>query len=140
MIYEEEYGTQLAFIISYLVSNSIIGIGGKIRLPSLGGVCFPSPQMLNYAEDSLRCRNSRIRSEILNAEKRDFVPKDLNVLFVYDYMPNGSLDKHIFSDSVQLGWEKLHGFALGIAQGIEFLHTTSATCVNRLKYEAISEY
>ncbi|KAL4362606.1 hypothetical protein GQ457_04G006260 [Hibiscus cannabinus] len=51
---------------------------------------------------------------------------------VYDYMPNGSLDKHIFSHSVHLSWEKLHELALGIAQGIEFLHITCAACVGRL--------
>ncbi|GMI74906.1 hypothetical protein like AT1G66920 [Hibiscus trionum] len=51
---------------------------------------------------------------------------------VYDYMPNGSLDKYIFSNSRQLSWEKLHEFALGIAQGIEFLHVKCSACVGRL--------
>ncbi|XVF02200.1 hypothetical protein REPUB_Repub04eG0155600 [Reevesia pubescens] len=48
---------------------------------------------------------------------------------VYDYMPNGSLDKHIFSkggNAGQFRWEILHEIALGIAKGIEFLHSKFA--------------
>ncbi|XP_058102665.1 rust resistance kinase Lr10-like [Magnolia sinica] len=44
---------------------------------------------------------------------------------IYDFMPNGSLDKHIFSQegtASPLSWEKLHEIALGIARGIEYLH------------------
>ncbi|XP_020096886.1 rust resistance kinase Lr10-like [Ananas comosus] len=46
---------------------------------------------------------------------------------VYEYMPNGSLDKHIFSTNGIAGrrtfkWDKLHDIALGIAHGINYLH------------------
>lgn len=44
---------------------------------------------------------------------------------VYEFMPNGSLDKYIFSDderSVSIGWEKIYEIALGVAHGIEYLH------------------
>ncbi|KAL5980019.1 hypothetical protein ACLOJK_039131 [Asimina triloba] len=44
---------------------------------------------------------------------------------IYDFMPNGSLDKHIFSQegtASSLSWEKLHEIVLGIARGIEYLH------------------
>jgi serine/threonine protein kinase len=40
-------------------------------------------------------------------------------------MPNGSLDKHIFSNNGKaqsFSWEKLHEIALGTARGIEYLH------------------
>uniref|UniRef100_A0A6N2MP38 Protein kinase domain-containing protein n=1 Tax=Salix viminalis TaxID=40686 RepID=A0A6N2MP38_SALVM len=44
---------------------------------------------------------------------------------VYEYLPNGSLQKFISpanAKNVFLGWERLHHIALGIAKGIEYLH------------------
>ncbi|XVE74573.1 hypothetical protein DITRI_Ditri12bG0028000 [Diplodiscus trichospermus] len=55
---------------------------------------------------------------------------------VYQYMPNGSLDKHIFSkggNSHSFSWEKLHEIALGTARGVEFLHGSSSdACIVHL--------
>ncbi|CAI0412870.1 unnamed protein product [Linum tenue] len=49
---------------------------------------------------------------------------------VYEFLPNESLEKFIFSATDggngshihSLGWERLHEIALGIAKGIEYLH------------------
>ncbi|GKV46671.1 hypothetical protein SLEP1_g53647 [Rubroshorea leprosula] len=44
---------------------------------------------------------------------------------VYEYMPNGSLEKFIFAtrnQSRSLSWENLQDIAIGIAKGIEYLH------------------
>lgn len=42
---------------------------------------------------------------------------------VYEYLPKGSLDKHIFSaSSRRFTWEKLNDIALGVARGIDYLH------------------
>ncbi|XP_077227075.1 LEAF RUST 10 DISEASE-RESISTANCE LOCUS RECEPTOR-LIKE PROTEIN KINASE-like 2.4 [Tasmannia lanceolata] len=44
---------------------------------------------------------------------------------IYDYMPNGSLEKYIFpqQESIDhLSWEKTYKISLGIARGIEYLH------------------
>ena len=44
---------------------------------------------------------------------------------VYDFMPNGSLDKYIFQEkegNVSLSIEKMYEISLGMAQGIEYLH------------------
>ncbi|XP_027168541.1 rust resistance kinase Lr10-like [Coffea eugenioides] len=44
---------------------------------------------------------------------------------VYDYMPNGSLDKLIFSDSQNghpLSWKQTCEIAKGVARGMEYLH------------------
>nr|POE66396.1 rust resistance kinase lr10 [Quercus suber] len=44
---------------------------------------------------------------------------------VYEFMPNGSLDKFIFPDrenSTVLTWDRIYEIAVGVAQGIEYLH------------------
>ncbi|WRX28148.1 Protein kinase domain - like 10 [Theobroma cacao] len=43
---------------------------------------------------------------------------------VYDFMPNGSLDKIIFAEENKtiLSWQKMFDIALGVARGIEYLH------------------
>ncbi|PRQ41672.1 putative glycerophosphodiester phosphodiesterase, protein kinase RLK-Pelle-LRK10L-2 family [Rosa chinensis] len=44
---------------------------------------------------------------------------------VYDFMPNGSLDRYILRDAekdLTLSWDRMHEIALGVAHAIEYLH------------------
>ena len=44
---------------------------------------------------------------------------------IYDYMPNGSLDKFIFlkeENNTLLSLERLYKIALGVGHGIKYLH------------------
>ncbi|XVF18366.1 hypothetical protein REPUB_Repub11eG0015300 [Reevesia pubescens] len=43
---------------------------------------------------------------------------------VYDFMPNGSLDRIIFAkeNMITLSWQKMFDIALGVTRGIEYLH------------------
>ncbi|XP_017247605.1 LEAF RUST 10 DISEASE-RESISTANCE LOCUS RECEPTOR-LIKE PROTEIN KINASE-like 2.4 [Daucus carota subsp. sativus] len=51
---------------------------------------------------------------------------------IYEYMPNGSLEKFIHGKTPllkaqRLGWEKLYSIAIGIARGLEYLHRGCST-------------
>nr|XP_023913509.1 LEAF RUST 10 DISEASE-RESISTANCE LOCUS RECEPTOR-LIKE PROTEIN KINASE-like 2.5 [Quercus suber] len=46
---------------------------------------------------------------------------------IYEFMPNGSLEKFIYKENpsnvdIQLGWETLYNIAIGIGRGLEYLH------------------
>lgn len=43
-------------------------------------------------------------------------------LLVYEYVPNGSLDTHLFSATCTLDWKKRYQIALGPSRGIAYLH------------------
>nr|TKW13112.1 hypothetical protein SEVIR_5G077900v2 [Setaria viridis] len=51
-----------------------------------------------------------------------FCSEEMRRALVYEYMPNGSLDKYIFSPEKRFSWDKLNEIALGIARGINYLH------------------
>ena len=44
---------------------------------------------------------------------------------IYDFMPNGSLDKFVFlkkENDTSLSWEMMYKIAIGVGRGIEYLH------------------
>jgi serine/threonine protein kinase len=51
-----------------------------------------------------------------------FCSEEMRRALVYEYMPQGSLDKYIFSAEKIFSWDKLIEIALGIARGINYLH------------------
>ncbi|XP_047067877.1 probable L-type lectin-domain containing receptor kinase S.7 [Lolium rigidum] len=44
------------------------------------------------------------------------------LLLVYEYMPNGSLDKALYGDPCTLSWPQRHNVAAGIASVLAYLH------------------
>ena len=51
-----------------------------------------------------------------------FCSEEMRRGLVYEYMPQGSLDKYIFSAEKSFSWDRLNEIALGISRGINYLH------------------
>ncbi|XP_059446401.1 L-type lectin-domain containing receptor kinase IX.1-like [Corylus avellana] len=51
------------------------------------------------------------------------------LLLVYEFMPNGSLDFHLFGGRTQLKWEVRHKIVLGLASALLYLHEESGQYV-----------
>lgn len=50
-------------------------------------------------------------------------------MLVYEYMPNGSLDMHLFGNGRMLQWEARYSIALGLASALHYLHEDAGQCV-----------
>ncbi|XP_030496646.2 L-type lectin-domain containing receptor kinase IX.1-like [Cannabis sativa] len=51
------------------------------------------------------------------------------LLLVYEFLPNGSLDTHLFGNKLMLKWTVRHKIALGIASALLYLHEEWEQCV-----------
>ncbi|KAL5564968.1 hypothetical protein UlMin_028132 [Ulmus minor] len=51
------------------------------------------------------------------------------LLLVYEFMPNGSLDFHLFGEKLTLPWNERHKIAMGLASALFYLHDESEQCV-----------
>ncbi|CAN1342790.1 L-type lectin-domain containing receptor kinase IX.1 [Linum perenne] len=50
-------------------------------------------------------------------------------LLVYEFMPNGSLDSHLFGRKPALSWSVRYRIAMGLASAIRYLHEEGDQCV-----------
>ncbi|KAE8675655.1 L-type lectin-domain containing receptor kinase IX.1 [Hibiscus syriacus] len=50
-------------------------------------------------------------------------------MLVYEFMPNGSLDSHLFGNKAPLTWPVRHRISLGLASAILYLHEEWEQCV-----------
>ncbi|TVU22038.1 hypothetical protein EJB05_31714, partial [Eragrostis curvula] len=77
------------------------------------------------------------------ANGEEFVNEGSKRALIYEYMPNGSLDKYIYSENPKaiLGWERLYAIAVGIARGEDSTCNLSAESIsnNSSKTQAYSE-
>ncbi|XP_065854136.1 L-type lectin-domain containing receptor kinase IX.1-like isoform X2 [Euphorbia lathyris] len=52
-----------------------------------------------------------------------------SLLLVYDFMPNGSLDTHLFGKRRALPWQVRYRIAIGLASALHYLHEEAEQCV-----------
>ncbi|KAK3129900.1 hypothetical protein QOZ80_6BG0486290 [Eleusine coracana subsp. coracana] len=52
-----------------------------------------------------------------------------DLLLVYEFVPNGSLDKHLYDPQRILTWSNRYKVALGVGSAILYLHTECGQCV-----------
>ncbi|KAJ1298185.1 hypothetical protein BS78_01G434600 [Paspalum vaginatum] len=91
--------------------------------------------------DGLRQGEKQFRAEVLTlgviqhvnlVRLRGFCAEGNKRALVYDYMPNGSLDAHLFknsSSSKALSWRQRFGIAVGVARGLSYLHEKCRECI-----------
>ncbi|KAK9156041.1 hypothetical protein Sjap_003521 [Stephania japonica] len=62
---------------------------------------------------------------------RGFCSEGAKRMLVYDFMPNGSLEKHLFrqNNSKILNWPQRYQIALGTARGLAYLHDECRDCI-----------
>nr|CAD1842725.1 unnamed protein product [Ananas comosus var. bracteatus] len=124
--------TDLIAITSHFREKLGQGGYGSVSKGVLPGGVLVAVKMLNNS----RCNGEEFINEVstigrihhVNVVKLvGFCSEGSKRALVYEYMPNGSLDKHIFSTNGVTGrrtftWDKLNDIALGIARGINYLH------------------
>ncbi|XP_062152361.1 G-type lectin S-receptor-like serine/threonine-protein kinase At2g19130 [Alnus glutinosa] len=59
---------------------------------------------------------------------RGFCSEGARKLLVYDYMPNGSLESHLFHEKF-LDWKIRYQIAIGTARGLNYLHEKCRECI-----------
>jgi hypothetical protein len=91
--------------------------------------------------DGLRQGEKQFRAEVVTlgmiqhinlVRLRGFCSEGNKRALVYDYMPNGSLDAHLFknsSGSKVLSWSQRFGIAVGVARGLSYLHEKCRECI-----------
>ncbi|KAG9439919.1 hypothetical protein H6P81_020084 [Aristolochia fimbriata] len=127
-------------IVDALIDKNIVGRGGsgtvyKIELgsgqlvavkklwtkktkdPSPDGELFPADRELKAEVETL----GNIRHKNIVKLYCCFTNSDSNLL-VYEYMPNGNLWDALHRGKGVLDWPTRHGIALGVAQGLAYLH------------------
>ncbi|XP_044972284.1 G-type lectin S-receptor-like serine/threonine-protein kinase At2g19130 isoform X1 [Hordeum vulgare subsp. vulgare] len=110
------------------------GFGSVFRgtLPGSTDIAVKNLKVLGEAEKQFRTEVQTVGAIQHNKLVRllGFCVKGDRRLLVYEYMPNGSLDTHLFPEkSGPLSWNVRYQIALGIAKGLAYLHEECKDCI-----------
>ncbi|GKV21443.1 hypothetical protein SLEP1_g31423 [Rubroshorea leprosula] len=105
----------------------------KGTLPDSTVIAVKKLESISQGEKQFRAEVSTIGTiqHVNLVRLRGFCSEGTMKLLVYDYMPNGSLDTHLFheKDSKVLDWERRYKIALGTARGLVYLHEKCRDCI-----------
>ncbi|KAL5976269.1 hypothetical protein ACLOJK_020599 [Asimina triloba] len=134
-------GTLVAFSYRSLQSatknfSERLGGGGfgsvfKGTLPDLAMVAVKKLEGLRQGEKQFRAEVSSIGTiqHVNLIRLRGFCPEGNKKLLVYDYMPNGSLNFHLFGTAKCLDWSRRYQIAIETARGLAYLHEKCQECI-----------
>ncbi|KAJ4729927.1 S-receptor-like serine/threonine-protein kinase [Melia azedarach] len=111
------------------------GFGSVFKgvLPNSSVIAVKKLQSINQGEKQFRAEVSTIGSiqHVNLVRLRGFCSEGARKLLVYDYMPNGSLDSHLFheKDSKVPDWKTRYKIVLGTARGLAYLHEKCRDCI-----------
>ncbi|GLT87004.1 hypothetical protein SLE2022_051090 [Rubroshorea leprosula] len=105
----------------------------KGTLPDSTVIAVKKLESISQGEKQFRTEVSTIGTiqHVNLVRLRGFCSEGTRKLLVYDYMPNGSLDTHLFheKDSRVLDWERRYKIGLGTARGLVYLHEKCRDCI-----------
>ncbi|WOH02589.1 hypothetical protein DCAR_0521978 [Daucus carota subsp. sativus] len=105
----------------------------KGTLPDSTAIAVKKLEGLSQGEKQFRTEVSTIGTiqHVNLVRLRGFCSEGIKKLLVYDYMPNGSLDSHLFKDKRDgvLDWKTRYQIALGTARGLVYLHEECRDCI-----------
>ncbi|XXG73733.1 hypothetical protein AAC387_Pa07g2593 [Persea americana] len=117
--------------------SEVLGRGGfgsvfSGTLPDSTAIAVKKLEEFGQGEKQFRAEVSTIGTiqHVNLVRLRGFCSERSKRLLVYDYMPNGSLDSHLFRDSAEtLDWGTRYQIALGTARGLAYLHEECIDCI-----------
>lgn len=105
------------------------GGSGQVYEGSLRGLGRPVAVKRIFTEskhsESLFINEVKIISRLIHRNLVQFIGwchEQGEFLLVYEYMPNGSLDNHLFGHGETLPWNARYKIALGLASALHYLH------------------
>lgn len=105
------------------------GGSGQVYEGSLSGLGRPVAVKRIFTEskhsESLFINEVKIISRLIHRNLVQFIGwchEQGEFLLVYEYMPNGSLDNHLFGHGETLPWNARYKVALGLASALHYLH------------------
>ncbi|KAI4331073.1 hypothetical protein MLD38_029296 [Melastoma candidum] len=105
----------------------------KGTLPDSSEIAVKKLESISQGEKQFRTEVSTIGmiQHVNLVRLRGFCSEGDKKLLVYDYMPNGSLNAHLFNgkDSNILDWKTRYQIALGTARGLTYLHEKCRDCI-----------